>query len=417
MKRILFTIVSCLVVLGILFAGAELWLRQNGCKQESRDEDIYVFHPTLGWIGKPDTQICRCFESTCETYGFNSLGFRGADRSFDNPSDSLRILVLGDSFLEGYQFPDKNLLTTHLEKLVEKRTGRSTEVINMGLVGWGTAQQYLAYRDIGSRFEPDLVILLFCSGNDIIDSSKTFSHLYPVKTRLLRPFFSLNEGQPELELPSEKTMLENKRLLEKQAKARQKKGAKNEEAASCTRVGAWLNQRWDNPTGLRLLLDRWGLVGYSENMPHGISHHPRYHGLILRYWIYLPNSDSVWQKAIEVEENIITQLAHSVRENHSRFVMVMGANMEQVIPKTWELTLQTYPWMKNVPLDLELPDKQWSRFAQQNGLPFLSLVPELKAATQNGENLYFRNDGHWNAKGQKRVAETIARYLFSNELL
>ena len=61
--------------------------------------------------------------------------------------------------MEEEQTADKQL-----DNLLTERLGTpelSFEVINTAMMGWGTGQQLIHYREVGHSYEPDLVILLF----------------------------------------------------------------------------------------------------------------------------------------------------------------------------------------------------------------------------------------------------------------
>ena len=86
----------------------------------------------------------------------NSAGIR-SDREFTfaKPSNTTRIIVLGDSMAAG-QFVSNN---QRFSELLE-RSHHGVEVINLGLEGSGTDQQVLLYEHTGLRFEHDIVLLL-----------------------------------------------------------------------------------------------------------------------------------------------------------------------------------------------------------------------------------------------------------------
>jgi hypothetical protein len=50
-------------------------------------------------------------------------------------------------------------------------------------------------------------------------------------------------------------------------------------------------------------------------------------------------------------------------------------------------------------------------FCREQGIPFLDLTPALERAVAAGENVYFPDDSHWNARGQDLGAAELARFL------
>src|SRR5438093_12171273 len=114
----------------------------------------------------------------------NSVGFRDREHPVAKPSCVRRIVLLGDSFLEAIQVPFEQSVSSVLERRLNERS-KTTEVINFGVSGFGTAREYLALREYGLRYKPDLVLLFFV-GNDVSDNSRRLQGLpyvpYPQTT-------------------------------------------------------------------------------------------------------------------------------------------------------------------------------------------------------------------------------------------
>ena len=53
----------------------------------------------------------------------------------------------------------------------------------------------------------------------------------------------------------------------------------------------------------------------------------------------------------------------------------------------------------------------WARSARREGIRFLDLTSGLEGAAARGENVYFPDDSHWNARGHQLAAERLARFL------
>ena len=101
---------------------------------------------------------------------YNSQGFHDIEHEKSKPDGTFRVVVLSDSYMEAYSvhFAD----SFHARLAEEGRAeGVELEVINLGVGGYGTLQEYLLFRDIGRFYEPDLVLLGFFPGNDVADNS------------------------------------------------------------------------------------------------------------------------------------------------------------------------------------------------------------------------------------------------------
>jgi lysophospholipase L1-like esterase len=102
--------------------------------------------------------------------------------------DELRVLVLGDSFVEALQVPLEDTFVQRLERLLEPAPGtaaRRVEAINMGCSGHGTAQAYLRFLRDQPAYDPDLAVLCFFGGNDAADNHRDLAGATE------RPFFDL----------------------------------------------------------------------------------------------------------------------------------------------------------------------------------------------------------------------------------
>lgn len=103
----------------------------------------------------------------------NADGFRDRDHSHEKPAGTVRIAVLGDSFTEARQVDVSETFWSVTErKLADCRglAGRQAEVLNFGVSGYGTVQEYLLLEHVW-LFHPDVVLVAFFAGNDILNNS------------------------------------------------------------------------------------------------------------------------------------------------------------------------------------------------------------------------------------------------------
>ncbi|UCE85107.1 MAG: SGNH/GDSL hydrolase family protein [Deltaproteobacteria bacterium] len=98
----------------------------------------------------------------------NAEGFR--DRPFlPVQPGTFRILFLGDSVTFGHGVAEETTFARRLEARLAPRV----RVMNAGIPGWSTHQEWLFYRDDGPRFEPDLVLVGFVL-NDVTEMQRGF---------------------------------------------------------------------------------------------------------------------------------------------------------------------------------------------------------------------------------------------------
>ncbi|MFC1633196.1 SGNH/GDSL hydrolase family protein [Planctomycetota bacterium] len=102
----------------------------------------------------------------------NSGGVR-ADRDipYEKPEGMKRIVLLGDSFGIGYGVDLEDTFSSQLENYL-KKAGLQCEVVNLSVSGHGTAEQLIALREQGFRYQPDLVLIAW-HGSDLADNVRT----------------------------------------------------------------------------------------------------------------------------------------------------------------------------------------------------------------------------------------------------
>jgi hypothetical protein len=110
-------------------------------------------------------------------YETNSLGLRDREYAETKPPGAFRILMLGDSFTEGWTLEFDNVAAKQIERSLAARCRRRYEVINAGNASYSPLLEYLLLKEIGPRLKPDLVLLNF----DMTDVHDDF-----VRTRIAR---------------------------------------------------------------------------------------------------------------------------------------------------------------------------------------------------------------------------------------
>jgi hypothetical protein len=156
---------------------------------ELNERDKYI-----GWKGKPNKEGYYIKRRIVQYVKINSHGFRDKERTYEKGKDVFRIVVLGDSFTEALQVPLEKTFPYILEKRLNLGVGKRFDVINLGIDGIGTAQEYLTLKYYGLKYHPDFVISQFFIGNDVVNNSLV------LESWKGRPFFVLNAGKLE-ELP------------------------------------------------------------------------------------------------------------------------------------------------------------------------------------------------------------------------
>lgn len=162
--RALNVLLAALVSLLIGLAVLELGLRLlPGFAPPAR---LTQFDEVTGWSKEPNRAVTRRVAGRKIRFEINAHGLR--DDPGVGPGEhpgTFRVLMLGDSFVQGYTVDRAELFVDQLEGWWTSE-GRAVEVVNAGTEAWSTDQEVLWFLQNGKAFHPDLV-LLFPYENDL----------------------------------------------------------------------------------------------------------------------------------------------------------------------------------------------------------------------------------------------------------
>jgi len=148
-----------LLILFIFLAGWEACLRvfwkMNGIKKSiyrtSKD-------PLLRYELVPNTSAMYDGYQV----DINSDGFRGPEILVAKPKGTYRVVVIGDSGTFGvYSDYEISIAPQLQQKLQAMCPGKKFEVLNMGVQGYNTLQEYEMLKVKGLKYNPDLVIVYY----------------------------------------------------------------------------------------------------------------------------------------------------------------------------------------------------------------------------------------------------------------
>jgi lysophospholipase L1-like esterase len=121
--------------------------------------------------------------------GSNSRGFFDVEHAFEKPAGTFRIVVIGDSVVEGIFVGWRNSFARQLEsRLREEFLAQRYEVIVLGCSGYSTSQELVLLENEAFRYAPDLIVwsyMLNDPGNPMIDGAcGNLWHLYQPRSQL-----------------------------------------------------------------------------------------------------------------------------------------------------------------------------------------------------------------------------------------
>ena len=356
------------------------------------DAQLYGPDRDLGWVLRPGV-TGRVSTETPQTVHINSQGFRDAERTYEKPSITYRIAVLGNSWTEALQVPMEKTYVSLLQQDLNTAfciPRKRVEVFNFGVAGYSTAQELLLLRHRVWDCHPDLVLLAFYPARDIANNVRALNNaITPERS----PYFVFRGDQLVLD--------DSFRLL----RALQPRQIRWQNFAS------WFDEHFKVLQAIDTLQRfgkiRLGMAAAKERAgKSGVDN--------LEYTIYAPPKLPAMQEAWKVTEALFLAMRDDVTAHGASFRIVTLATRPQVIPET---PTRNELQRKLGVQDLSYADTRIREFGEHNGIAVTNLGPALSAYAEahhvylNGFNATNLGTGHWNETGHRVAAETIAADL------
>lgn len=168
MARVVLIVVILLGELIVLEAGLRVF---GQAEAGSSFQSLFIPDNRVGYRLRPGAAIRYSTAEFSTDLAINASGVRDDSGIEPKAADERRVLVLGDSYVFAVQVPFRDTLGEQLEgQLNASDTGIRWRVLNGGVQGYGPVEQWLFYREIGSAFEPDIVLIVVSVANDAIEA-------------------------------------------------------------------------------------------------------------------------------------------------------------------------------------------------------------------------------------------------------
>lgn len=351
-----------LASLVLALMAAELVYRRSTRPRESTPVpatgDQYRFYqhdPVLGWANAPGARGAFEREEFRYEISVNRYGMRQGAVERKPAPGVRRIAVLGDSFTWGIGVQDRERFTERLAALL-----LDVEVLNFGVSGYGPVQHLLALERV-LDFDPELVVLAFCLGNDFLDNVQFVRYGY------YKPYAELDEGG-EL------------RLL-------------GGELPNTRAFGFERRPRW---CGSELL---GALVQVLTAEPAAALPEQRGLGALREQDMYAPELDepraTQRELALAVNEAVLAELSRRLNAAGVRFLVVSA-------PTKFEYNRAGATGHEG---RFDRLERALAASCERLGIEFLPAVHAL-----HGDDFWSR-DGHWNPRGHEKLAAALAAHI------
>ncbi len=286
-------------------------------------------------------------------YRYDQHGFR--NRPDPRTAD---VVVIGDSFIEGWGVTASDLLTSRLAADLNR------PVVNLGQSWYGPQQELEVLRRFGLPLHPRICVWAFFEGNDLQDVER-YQQALPV--------------WPELSQRNHSFALR-----------------------SFTRNALYALRRLGRTSGGE---DATGTLGY----PYGIFHENDGRDVRM-YFEYKSHRLSPREMGdLDVVRRVLGEAGELCRRQGAQFLVVFVPSKDRIYLDHTRFAAGAEPlhWERN-----DLPDRLATAVQQADpDAGFLDLTPVFRQRAARGEILYFLQDTHWSPLGHAAAADAIAARL------
>lgn len=380
MKKLLPLGVGCVLSIGLL-VGAELLLRW----EEKRNQPIETracrrFTPELHHELIPKT-ICRSrYREWDTTFSVNELGFRDQDVAIPKPPDEYRVLLLGDSFIEGESVEIYETSSWRLEQELQQEMQRPVNVVNMGVMSYSAIQYERLLKKWVDQLQPNFVVVAV----DMSDFQNEYSYSFDLdeEGRFRNILFQQKMGAPHVALPGVsatlKFWLREHSVLYARVADRTKQLIRRTFSISEPTIFQVNDPKSDPHFATRS----------EENATNALMW--EYFGKsMLSISKYLSGKDVPW-------------------------IVVIYPYGHQAAPDEWAIGRLKNGFESGKVYPTTVADLLVD-FGGKNGFPVINLVPAFqRAAKESLEYLYWPYDGHFTPKGHTVMAEELQNIILDH---
>jgi hypothetical protein len=358
--------------------------------EEPAPDGLYAEDPRIGLLLAPS------FELTEERFTTNSIGLRDRERSWTPaPEGTLRVVLLGDSFVAGVAVADDEHLAAQLEAGIaaaRPADAGPVEVWNLGIPGQGVEGSLMQLEARIDALQPDVVVLGLFEGNDPID---------------------------DLYGPSRYGVTADGRLHRREWRPWRASRWKGDRAQANKPLFV-ADRSWDRPLFRHSFAWRRLLrtVSYKRERdafywPDGLRPFD-YETFGCVPWLYLEPEPSRVAVGWSITVAAVEQIAQRVERAGATMVLASFPARVSVDPYALPVADATGWTAGNRGSERLEPDRPAAKVATEArrlGIPLVTFRAELIAALRAGESPYYVDDSHFTAVGQRVAAEVLGREL------
>ena len=294
------------------------------------------------------------FQGTMKSIGYevdirvNSHGLRGAELQED---ERPVWLALGDSFTFAAQVPEHQSFVGLLGDELD------VQLLNGGSDGHGTRHELARLRQLEEQISPEVVVVVFFTGNDFQNNVHWRSALMGARRR---PDQMVALGEPK------------------------------------PRISSILNQN-------SVL---WGMVQMHKRAQSLTQGSKEAGGLRHDMSIFHRSGRKPLREGVEATRAPMQELRDRVSKRGGQLMVAVASPSYAVEDHRTKATFELVG-LQLEQLDLSAPERATLGLLEELEIPACSLDPALRKAYADGERPYLSYDGHWSAAGHRVVAQSI----------
>ena len=340
----------------------------------------------------------------------NSKGFRNREE-VDYNLETVRILLLGDSFSNGYRMDQEKFFGNLLEKYLSQTCPHNIQVLNAEIAHPGLGLYYL--KKYGLKFNPQIVVYGLC-GNDILQS-----FIFVGKDKL----FLFNEND---ELVINKDFDKEKGNFYSYIKYFQ--GVKYIHQLSLReKLIEIFSVSLDNYYGSFKQLNLFQPLIYlkykyfhddGETMTSYLSNYETVDGYLRlfngnsNFGFYLKSQPEIASQMLCTFQKIILSIKKICDSNNIEFFLINFPQRFQINSRDWHAEKKKWR-LKEEDFDLEKLNRQIFDFCEKNSIYYIDLLHDFKKEAQFQQLFLPGGDMHFNEKGHQLAAEKAAKQMIN----
>ena len=291
---------------------------------------------------------------------------RGKSYGVHPDPEAFRIAFLGDSFTQPGDLPGYFIdqMSQHLARCADP-----IQILNLGVAGFGQAQEYVMWEKHGPQFKPHVTFLMMYMWNDIGDNLNDIYYSYDLNIN--RPEYDEKSG----EIINKSHLAILPRLMTKHSV---------------------LGRHIEDFITYRLSMLYWDFDQFQD--------------------FYRTPLTARMRKGMERTAGILLKIRDSVERSGSRFVLVAFDNPFTVEKMVRDSQLALRVGFEQ--LDLDLPMRWISQWAAQQGIDFLHLTQTFKAHRETTDKPIYTQglSGHFTPLGHTFTAEALMDFSLQKKL-